>query len=404
MSRIALPDGSVRADVLADPYELYAGLREHAPVVFDSGVNGWLVSRYDDVRASALDERLLARRSSSYYRGLPAHERSRFPLFRRTRDSMLLYQDGSIHVRIRRAVARALHSSVSELGTALVARHVGELIARISDSRGDVDLVQGLAEPLPRLVLTGLLGLPPEEGESIYRQSVAINAALGGVISPHRVEQAEEALRVLRPRLSALAAEPPSGSVLGPLREAVREGELSEDELVASAVVLVTAGHETTTNLIGNTLIALGRNPDIQTLIVNKSIQIRNVVNEALRFEAPVQMTAREAREDLVIGQQPIKRGARVVLLWGSANRDPAAFLRPNAFDPRGPERLSALSFGVGPHHCLGARLARMQAEMAVRSLLDAVGPIRITQEPIWKNNFSFRGPVSLVVNVDRVA
>ena len=263
MSLIALADGSVRPEVLADPYRIYAKLRTETPVIFDQGVNAWLVSRYDDVRALALDTRLAARRSQSYFRALAPEERARFELFARTREAMLFYLDGPTHARIRRAVAGALHESVAALGPALVVRHAEALVERIATS-GDVevDLVRDLAEPLPRLVLSDLLGLPEDEAEAIYRQSVAYNSALGGVIGARHVEQAEQALRELRPRLLALAADPAPGSILAPLRDAVDAHDLTEDELVASAVVLVAAGHETTTGLIANALVALARNPE----------------------------------------------------------------------------------------------------------------------------------------------
>lgn len=400
MSLVALPDGSVRPEVLANPYPLYAQLRADTPVVFDPGVNGWLVSRYDDVRALALDERLLARRSQSYFRGLPPHERTRFPRFRLIRNAMLVYMDGPAHARVRRVVAGALQRSVAALGPTLVLRHVEALVAQIATSQRRVDLVRDLAEPLPRMVLTDLLGLPHDEAAEIYQQSVAFNTALGGVIDTRRVKTAEQALRKLRPSLSRLAMDPLPGSILAALRSAVRAGDLTDDELVASAVMLVAAGHETTTNLIANTLVTLARNPTAQALVTSGDAAARQVVDEVLRFDAPVQITAREASEDLEVGHETISGGDRVVLLLGSANRDPVTFHCPDAFNPGRPERLAALSFGVGPHHCPGSSLARMQAEMAVRALLDAVGPIRLSHEPIWKNSFTFRGPVALVAHV----
>jgi cytochrome P450 len=248
-------------------------------------------------------------------------------------------------------------------------------------------------------VLTDLLGLPHDEAAKIYQQSVAFNTVLAGVIDARRVENAERALRELRPSLSRLAVDPPPRSILARLRSAVVTGDLTEDELVASAVTLVAAGHETTTNLIANTLVALAGNPSVQDLAISSDVAAGRVVDEVLRFDAPVQLTAREASEDLVVAHEAISHGDRVVLLWGSANRDPATFQCPDAFDPGRPERLSALSFGVGPHHCPGSGLARMQAAMAVRALLQAVGPIRLSQEPSWRNSFAFRGPATLIAH-----
>jgi len=246
MSLIVLADGSVRPEVLADPYALYSKLRVQTPAVFDSGVNAWLVSRYDDVRGLALDERLRARRSQSYVRALAPGERARFELFRRTRDAMILFLDGPTHTRVRRAVAGAVHASVAALGPALVKRHVAALVDRIATSPGEIDLVRDLAEPLPRLVLSGLLGLPlSEEATTLYRQSLAFNSSFGGAITIRRVEAAERALRELRPPMLAIATDPAPGSILASLRTAVDAGELTEDELVASAVALVAAGHET---------------------------------------------------------------------------------------------------------------------------------------------------------------
>ena len=397
MSLIVLADGSVRPEVLADPYALYAKLRAQTPAVFDSGVNAWLVSRYDDVRGLALDERLRARRSQSYVRALAPGERARFELFRRTRDAMILFLDGPTHTRVRRAVAGAVHASVAALGPALVKRHVAALVDRIATSPGEIDLVRDLAEPLPRLVLSGLLGLPlSEEATTLYRQSLAFNSSFGGAITIRRVEAAERALRELRPPMLAIATDPAPGSILASLRTAVDAGELTEDELVASAVALVAAGHETTTHLVANTFVALAGNPAAQALAGSSDAAARSVVDEVLRFEPSIQLTAREAGQDLEVAGQTIRRGDRVLLLLASANRDPARFDRPDSFEPGRADRLSALSFGIGPHRCPGSGLARTQAEIALRALLDAVGSIRLAEEPIWKDSFTFRGPVAL--------
>jgi cytochrome P450 len=401
VSLIALADRSVRPEVLADPYRVYAKLRAQTPVTFDGGVNAWLVSRYDDVRALALDQRLQAGRSQSYFRSLPARERTRFELFGRTREAMLFYLDGPAHARVRLAVAGALHEAVAALGPALVKRHVEALVDRIAASRGEIDLVRDLAEPLPRLVLSDLLGLPDGEAATIYRQSVAYNSSLGGVIATRHVEQAEGALRELRPRLLAIADDAEPASILAALRAAVDAGDLTEDELVASAVALVAAGHETTTSLIANAFVALARNPSAQALVDSSETATRRVVDEVLRFEPPIQLTAREAGEELQIEGQTIRRGDRVLLLLASANRDPSRFERPDAFEPGRAERLAALSFGIGPHHCPGAGLARTQAEVAVRVLLHAVGSIRLSHEPAWKNSFTFRGPASVLLDGD---
>jgi cytochrome P450 len=398
MSLIGRPDGTIHPEVLADPYPLYARLRAESPVLFDRGLNGWLVSRYADVRALALDERVLARRSQSYFSALTPEERTRYPVFLGIRDAMVFYLDGPRHARIRRAVARALHRSVGELGPALVARHAATLVAGIARSGGEADLVRDLAEPLPRLVLADVIGLPAGDAPRVYERSLAYSAAMGGVIRTSVVEAAEAAASELRPRLLALAAEAASGSALAPLRDAGEAGDLSEDELVAAVMALVTAGHETTTNLIANALLALARAPDMQALARSSAAATSRVVDEVLRFDAPVQMTAREAGEDLDVGGEVIPGGDRVVLLFGSAGRDPEAFSRPDAFDPDRSDRSAALSFGVGSHQCLGSRLARMQAETAIGVLLDAVGRIELRREPPRKASFTFRGPAALEV------
>ncbi len=395
-SLIALPDGSVRPEVLADPYPLYARLRAEAPVIFDHGVNGWLVSRYDDVRALALDERVRARRSASYFRGLPALERTRFELFARTRDAMVFYLDGEPHTRVRRAVSGAVQDAVAARGAALVASHAEALVAPIAAARGEVDIVRDLAAPLPRLVLADLLGLPTDAAPAIYAQSVAISTAMGGIIRTEHVERADDALRELRPRLLALAADAAPGSILAGLRAALDGGELDEEELVASVVALSVAGHETTTSLIANAVIALAGNPSARELARASATGARRVVDEVLRFDPPTQITAREAGEDLDVADRTIPRGERVILLWASANRDPERFERPDAFEPGRADRLSSLSFGVGAHHCPGAALGRMEAEIALRVLLDAVGSIRLARAPARRQSFTFRGPTAL--------
>jgi cytochrome P450 len=395
-SLVTLPDGTVRPEVLADPYALYAQLRAEAPVHFDPGVGGWLVSRYDDVRALALDERLLASRSRSFFRSLPAGERTRFELFARMREAMLLYLDGPPHARVRRAVAAAVHDAVAALVPARVEHHAEALVERIAATDGEVDLVAALAAPLPRLVLADLLGLPNDEAATMVRQSMAISAVMGGVIRADRVEQAEHALGELGPRLLALAAEAAPPGILAALRDAVEAGELGEDELVGSAVALSVAGHETTTNLIANAIIALADNPSAAEIVRRSEAGARSVVDEVLRFDAPVQIAARETAVDLDVGDVTIPAGERVVLLWGSANRDPERFEHPDRFEPGRPDHLATLSFGIGPHRCPGSGLARTEAELALRTLLRVCGSFRVAREPARRSSFTFRGPSAL--------
>ena len=243
---------------------------------------------------------------------------------------MIFYLDGPAHARVRRAVAGAVHASVAALGPALVARHAAALVDRIATSRGEIDLVRDLAEPLPRLVLCDLLGLPHGEAATIYRQSVAFNTSLGGPITTRRVEAADRALRELRPRLLALATDPAPGSILASLRAAVDAGDLTEDELVASAVAMVAAGHETTTHLIANTCVALARNPAAAgpAELERRGGTQRRRRGPAVRAVDPADGT-RSRRRTWRSRVRPSAAANGSCCSWRSANRDPVEVRTP---------------------------------------------------------------------------
>jgi cytochrome P450 len=267
-----------------------------------------------------------------------------------------------------------------------------------------VDLVRDFALPLPIAVLVRLMGIPEEDAPMVQRWATSFNLAIGGVIHPDRVSDAERAIGELSAYLRGIFAAPHRQStVLGSLHNAVAARELDDAELVASCLMLVTAGHETTTNLIGNAILALCRHPTQQTWLRTDLDRVPSALDELVRYDAPVQLTAREAVEPLVIGSVRIPRGSRVIPLWGAANRDPDRFADPGALDLCRAGSQRQLGFGLGSHRCLGASIARMEAAVAIRAVLERFVVIAPAEPPVWKQNFSFRGLDRFAATVERV-
>ena len=399
--RITDENGRLRDDILENPYELYDTLRASEPVHYDHDLRGWMLTRYSDVQAAMVDSRLSAARTQAYLSELPAVDRERFTRFAQARGEMLLFCDGPRHTRLRKAVRDALGVATVDVGTVVEAT-VMELLDDIAES-STVDLIEKIALPLPIAVLLQLLGVPAEDATQIRSWATSFNLAIGGVIRPDLVEAAEHAIEDLSAYLERLLQDKRVRStVLASLSESVRAGALSDSELLASCLMLVTAGHETTTNLIGNGLYALLRHPVQMTWLREEPTRIPAAIDELLRYDAPVQLTAREAIEPLVMGHKHIGAGQRVIPIWGAANRDPAVFDHPSTLDFSRASARRHLSFGSGRHRCVGASLARTEAEIVFGAVLRRFQGLDLVETPKWKHNFSFRGLQRLVVAAER--
>lgn len=386
--------------VRADPYPAYRQLRATAPVHRSAVLPLWVTTRYDDCGTVLRDPRFGKSDEVQRIFGSPAQSADReVPII--SRYSMLRMNPPD-HTRMRGLVAREFTPRrVDELRPA-VAAMVDEILDQLADT-GDGDIMDLLAFPLPVRVIGELLGVPVEDREQ-FRWIVRDAAgALEPMASAETIAAAEVASNTMNGYFQSLIAERrngPSDDLIGALI-GVRDGSdrLSEDELVATIVLLFAAGFETTTNLIGNGLLCLLRNPDQMRQLRHDPSLSHRAVEEMLRYEGSVQLDARTALEDAEIAGQHIGAGQVVLTLLGAANRDPDRYQDPDRFDitRTGTQHLS---FAAGIHYCLGAPLARLEGEIVFERLLARFPGIAGDTTPVWRPSLTLRGLETLQVSV----
>lgn len=390
-----------------DPYPLYAALRETAPV-HRSSLGFVVCTTYDDCQEVLRDPRF----------GKSERDPAEALLARATAGSLspellarvaprrsLLFLNPPDHTRLRGLVAKAFTPRTVERLRPAIEEIVEGLLGDIGDGEA-VDVMDRLAFPLPVAVIGTLLGVPAADRPR-FRQVVGDAAALlEPVLGPSELEAGLEAQEELDGYFRDLVAERrrrPADDLLSAL-VAARDGSdlLSEDELVSTAILLFGAGFETTTNLIGNGLLALLRHPGQLALVREAPGRVRSAVEEILRYDSPVQFDAREAFEGTVLGGVPVARGDQVVTLIGAANRDPRRFSDPDRFDVARDEG-PPLSFGAGIHYCLGAALARAEGQVVLERVLASFDDLELVDDdPPWRPRATLRGLAELHVRFRR--
>lgn len=390
----------------ADPYPIYAEIRRDGPLWIEH-MPAAVVGGYRDCEALLRDPRLSAERWR-YAGSTGMDDDVEIPLDAPASllQPSFLSQDPPDHTRLRRLVSKAFNTgTVARLEPAIAAL-IDELLDRAAD-RDTFDVVAGLAYPLPVTVICRLLGVPVEDEHLFHRWSaqlirfvdgLALAAAgveskfdwLPGMIEMHRYVEDLVTARRAEPRddlISALLAIEDAGDTL------------DEDELVSTIVLLLVTGHETTVNLIGNGVLALLRNPAHLAALRENPELAPAVVEETIRYDPPVQLTARVAAEPLRIGALDVPEGSLVFLLIAAAQRDPAANPDPEIFNPYR-ENLRSLAFGIGPHFCLGAPLARLQGRLALtRFAQRIVDPVLVADPPPYREHLNLHGPTALPVS-----
>ena len=377
----------------ADPYPLYARLREEAPVYWSESQRAWLLTRYADVSATVRDPKRFSSsgRFSAVLDALPAAERARFDPFERHFAVGLLGSDPPDHTRLRHLINRAFTPRVVEALRPRVQELVDELLDRVQP-HGGMDFIRDVAYPLPATVIAELLGVPVADQDRFKDWSDGILSFQGtGRTTVETLDRAQRDLLEMRAFLTDLLAQrrrTPTDDLLGRMVAAEEEGDkLSSAELLTTCVTLLTAGHETTTNLIGNGLFTLLRHPEqLARLRADESL-MAVAVEEMLRYESPLQRNPRRVAEDLEFGGQRLRRGDFVLQILASANHDPAVFPEPERFDiTRQPNR--HLAFGHGIHFCLGAPLARIEAPVVIGTVLRRFPHLRLTGDaPQWQEH-----------------
>jgi hypothetical protein len=307
-----------------------------------------------------------------------------------------VFNDPPEHTRRRALLNKAFTPRAVEALAPTIAAVVDRLLDKVA-GRGRMDVIADFAYPLPATVIAGMIGVPADDLDLFKDWSDDIAAFVGSALAtPDKRERAQRGVVAMSDYFRRMVADHrarPRADIMSALIAAEEAGSvLSEDEIVASCVLLLFAGHETTTNLIGNGLIALLRHPAEQARLTRDPELAASAVEEMLRFDGPTQAMTRIALEETEIGGVPIRRGDRVFALLNAANRDPAVFSEPDRFDAgRGDTR--HISFGIGGHFCLGAPLARLEGRIAIARLVERLPELRLAEpDPPWNDSFVLRG------------
>ena len=383
----------------ANPYPTYRALREHAPV--KRLPNGsWFLSRYDDLVAIYKNTRLFS--SDKKREFAPKYGDS---LLYEHHTTSLVFNDPPAHTRVRRLIMGALSPrAIAEMEPYLIAL-VDRLLDRIAD-KGEVELIGDFASAIPVEVIGNLLDVPHEERGPLRDWSLAILGALEPVISGAQFSRGNTAVREFLDYLETLVerrrAKPgnPERDVLTKLIQGEGNGErLSEKELLHNCIFLLNAGHETTTNLIGNGLVALSEHPDQKKRLIDNPSLMKTAVEEFLRYESSNQLGNRITTDAVEIGGIKMPAGTPVTLCIGAANRDPAQFTDPETLDiGRTPNR--HLAFATGPHQCAGMALARLEGAIAISRFLARFPGYALTAPPVRGGRVRFRGFLSVPCKV----
>ena len=390
----------LKPEFYADPYPTYRALREHEPVKrMHNG--GYFLTRYDDLvgvykytRVFSSDKR---REFAPKYGNSPLYEHH---------TTSLVFNDPPAHTRVRRLIMGALSPrAIAEMEPDLIA-----LVDRLLDAlagKGSVDLIPDFAAAIPIQVIGNLLDVPMPERDPLRDWSLAILGALEPVIAPQAFARGNDAVRDFLTYLETLVerrrAKPgnPERDVLTRLIQGEDNGErLTTKELLHNCIFLLNAGHETTTNLIGNALVALSENPTEKTRLINHPALIKTAVEEFLRFESSNQLGNRITTEAVEIGSVALPANTSVTLCIGAANRDPRQFENPEVLDiARSPNR--HLAFGTGAHQCAGMALARLEGAIAISRFLARFPDYVLSVPPVRGGRARFRGFLSIPCTIE---
>ena len=385
-------------DFNANPFPYYHRLRETDPV-HRSSLGFWVLTRYEDCVMVLRDQRFGRAGFEGFleamYGSNPAQERL---------PRSMLFQDPPDHTRLRALVSRAFTPRVVEALRPRIQQIVDEIIDRALDARG-MEVIGDLAYPLPVTVISEMLGVPAGDHASIRQWSADIARSLDAIglqLDPDIVERGRVARRAIGDYFRQLLPERrrhPKNDLLSLLIAAEEQGDkLSEGELLSTCILLYIAGHETTVNLIGNGLLALLRHDDQLARLREEPALAPSAVEELLRYDGPVQRTARITTTEVEIGGRTIDKGAMVVAVIGAANRDPGQFSDPDRLDV-GRADNRHIAFGFGIHFCLGAPLARLEGQVALGTLARRLPKLALaTGAPAWRESQVLRGLKTLPV------
>jgi len=392
-------------EILQNPYPTYARLHEEGPVHYlDVGGKWavWSIFSHSECSAIAKDPRCSAKRAQHMLLTLPISRQSEFSELARMLGLWLIFMDPPEHTRLRKLLNKGFSPAAIE-GLRPQVEGIVDRMLRPLQRGSEVELMREFANPMPVRIISEMLGVPQELHDTFVNWSRAMAVFRG---NPNRtVEEAraaQDALIELTDFFRKTVAERrrnKGNDLISLLIDIEEEGEvLTEEELYAQCIALLFAGHETTRNLIGNGMYTLLQHPQETAELREKPEMIRTAVEEILRYESPVQLTARVLKEDIEVCGQSIPKKGSILCMLGAANRDPKQFKEPNQLNLK---RLNNqhLAFSAGPHFCIGSQLARLEGQVALLNLVQRFPEMKLTgPRPEWASTFGFRGLKSLPV------
>jgi cytochrome P450 len=385
-------------ELTADPYPALAALRREAPVHWSEEHGAWLISRYDDVVAAFMDERLSSNRVAPLLEAMDAERRATAGQVLELIKGWMVVTDPPEHTRLRRLAARAFSPRRVAAAESRIERLVDELLDDFM-AAGQSDLVANFTYPLPATVIAELIGAPPEDRDRFKSWShdlslVAFGA--GGEARPERHERAmrglQELLDYFEQQIERARSNPSEENMISGLLEGDEEGNvLTDEEMKAMCALMLFAGHETTTSLISTGVVTLLQHPDQLGAMKADPSLVATTVEEILRYEGAIKVLIRWVTEDLELRGKRIEAGQRVYLLPGAANRDPERFADPDAVDiARKPN--PHVAFGKGVHACIGAQLARIESRIALGAIFSRMPELRLADRPLeWTPSLASR-------------
>lgn len=391
-------------EVLANPYPLYHRLRSEDPVHWDRFLHTWVVTRYPDV-LNVLHSFSADRTPTPEQ--LTAMGLSGLNPIAKVMVKQMLFMDAPAHTRLRGLASAAFTPRRVEV----LREHIQEIADALLDrvqTRGRMDIIADFAAPMPAIVTAEMLGVPTEDHVDLKKWSADFAEMLGNFQhNPDRIPRVLESTNNLtdyfQAAISRARQHPREGLIHAFMTAEVDGDRLTDEEIVANCIVTMVGGQETTTNLIGNGLLTLMRNPEQLAQLRDDRSLISSAVEELLRYESPSQHTGRIAREDVQMSDKQIRKGQAVMAIMAAANRDPERFPDPDRLILDRSDN-KHLAFGWSSHFCFGAPLARMEGQIAFETILRRLPNLEVAPGPLtWRNNSGLRGltalPVSFSIN-----
>jgi cytochrome P450 len=403
-----LSDEEYSKDAVEDPYEFYGRMRDQDPVHWNTKYELWDVTGYEDVAWVARNNEILSSNFPKYdtknrHAAIAAEDEHLYSVYRNHSARQMIRKDRPEHLDMRMVIHKYFTPKRVDEWRPLVRDSVRELLDAADRRGGQLDVLHDLAESLPVMVITSLLGIPYEMRGFIRELTPKLIPNAGD--DPYRMRSFVSALdemnRYVEPLIEQRLRDP-TGDLLSILAEGERKGVFTREECISNAQLLLVAGHETTINLIANATLGMVQHPDQwEILRSDPAGRAWHAAEECLRFEAPVKHFDRIALTDVELQTKTIRKGDRVRFVMSSANRDPRKFESPDRMDvSRHPN--PHLTFGNGIHHCLGASLARLEGEEVLRGLASRYTTIELAiARPEYKTDFIFRALNELPVQLN---